>query len=86
MFFFRFSTSSVARNSGDHVKYWSAEKIVSVLNFPAIGIPFVYTTPYTDAVFCTVLVLHFYWGKIWPYSELLACSAWLWQIFQWQML
>ena len=61
---FRFSTSSAVRSSGDHVPYWTAEKIVSVLNFPAIGIPLVYTTPLTDGIFCTVLVLHFYWGKI----------------------
>ena len=50
--------------SSDHVKLWTGEKVVSVLNFPAIGIPLLYTTPLTDAIFCTVLVLHFHWGEI----------------------
>jgi hypothetical protein len=51
-------------SSGDHVKMWTAEKAVSILNFPAIILPFIYTTPLTDAFFCTVLVLHWHWGEL----------------------
>jgi hypothetical protein len=42
---------------------WTAERVVALLNFPAITVPFLYTTPLTDALFCTVLVVHFHWGN-----------------------
>jgi len=56
-----FATSPV-RSSGDHVKLWTAEKVVSAAQVPAIILPFLHTTPLTDAVFCTLAVLHGHWG------------------------
>ena len=29
---------------------------------PAVILPFLYTTPLTDALFCTLAVLHSHWG------------------------
>jgi hypothetical protein len=48
--------------SGDHVKMWTAEKVVSGAQVPAIILPFMWTTPLSDAVFCTLAVLHSHWG------------------------
>jgi hypothetical protein len=42
---------------------WTAERVVAILNLPALALPFLFTTPLTDAIFCTVLVVHFHWGK-----------------------
>ena len=57
------ATSAVNRSSADHVKMWTAERAVSVLQIPALIVPFIYTTPATDAMFCTLAVLHSHWGK-----------------------
>merc|ERR1711953_441444 len=38
--------------SGDHVKMWSAERLVSVVQIPGLIVAF----------FCTVAVLHSHWG------------------------
>merc|ERR1712141_635707 len=55
------ATTSVLK-SGDHTKLWSAEKLVSALQIPAVIVPFMVTTPATDAIFCTMAVLHSHWG------------------------
>merc|ERR1712240_420204 len=57
-----FATSTARQSSGDHVRMWTAEKIVSLAQVPAIIIPFLHTTPVTDALFCTLAVLHSHWG------------------------
>jgi len=57
-----FATSSVRPSSGDHVKMWSAERAVSLAQVPACILPFMWTTPATDAFFCTLAVLHSHWG------------------------
>ena len=57
-----FATSSVRASSGDHVKMWSAERVVSMAQVPACILPFIVTTPMTDAMFCTLAVLHSHWG------------------------
>jgi len=57
-----FATSSVRPSSGDHVRMWTAERVVSIAQIPAILIPFIHTTPVTDALFCTLAVLHSHWG------------------------
>ena len=57
-----FATPSVRQSSGDHVKMWSAERFVSLAQVPACIVPFVVTTPMTDAMFCTLAVLHSHWG------------------------
>ena len=57
-----FATSSVRQSSGDHVKMWSAERFVSLAQVPACILPFMVTTPMTDAMFCTLAVLHSHWG------------------------
>jgi len=54
--------TSPQRSSGDHVKLWTAEKVVSAAQVPAILIPFMHTTPITDAMFCTLAILHSHWG------------------------
>ena len=54
--------------SGDHVKMWSAERLVSVVQIPGLIVPFLWTTPATDALFCTVAVLHSHWGKYLDYD------------------
>jgi len=41
---------------------WSAERVVSAAQVPAVILPFIFTTPITDAVFCTLAVLHSHWG------------------------
>ncbi|XP_023345192.1 succinate dehydrogenase [ubiquinone] cytochrome b small subunit, mitochondrial isoform X1 [Eurytemora carolleeae] len=57
-----FSTTIAKRSSGDHVRMWTAERAVSLAQIPACIIPFLYTTPLTDALFCTLAVLHSHWG------------------------
>jgi len=57
-----FATTPQRKSSGDHVKMWSAERLVSGLQVPALILPFLYTTPVTDAMFCTLAVLHSHWG------------------------
>jgi len=57
-----FATSSVRPSSGDHVKMWTAERAVSLAQVPACIVPFMWTTPATDALFCTLAVLHSHWG------------------------
>ena len=59
------ATTAVQRSSGgDHVKMWTAERAVSVAQIPALIVPFVWTTPMTDALFCTLAVLHSHWGEL----------------------
>merc|ERR1740131_291741 len=41
---------------------WTAERLVSLAQVPAILVPFALTTPLTDALFCTLAVLHSHWG------------------------
>lgn len=48
--------------STNHPKIWTVEKLVSLAMVPAIVLPFVWTTPLTDAIFCTLGVLHSHWG------------------------
>jgi len=55
------STTAV-RSSGDHVKLWTAERAVSAIIIPGFIGPFLYTTPLTDAILCTLSVLHSHWG------------------------
>lgn len=56
-------TTAVSKMSGtDHVRLWTAERLVSLGQIPAFVGPIVYTTPLTDAIFCTALVLHSHWG------------------------
>eukprot|EP00090_Calanus_glacialis_P034020 TRINITY_DN5672_c0_g1_i1.p1 TRINITY_DN5672_c0_g1~~TRINITY_DN5672_c0_g1_i1.p1 ORF type:complete len:148 (-),score=38.14 TRINITY_DN5672_c0_g1_i1:149-592(-) len=57
-----FATSTAKQSSGDHVRMWTAERAVSIAQIPAILIPFLHTTPATDALFCTLAVLHSHWG------------------------
>jgi len=57
-----FATSVSRPSSGDHVKMWTAERAVSIAQVPAVILPFLYTTPLTDALFCTLAVLHSHWG------------------------
>jgi len=57
-----FATSTAKQSSGDHVRMWTAERAVSLAQIPAIVIPFLHTTPATDALFCTLAVLHSHWG------------------------
>ena len=62
-----FSTSSSRAMSGagsDHVKMWTLEKVVSFMQIPCFIVPFMLTNPVTDAIFCTLLVLHSHWGEI----------------------
>eukprot|EP00093_Oithona_nana_P005953 05953.XXX_8684_9607_1 [CDS] Oithona nana genome sequencing. len=56
------ATSAVNRSSGDHVRMWTMERGVSVLQIPALIVPFIHTTFLTDAIFCTLAVLHSHWG------------------------
>merc|ERR1719433_2035420 len=53
-----FATLAVRQSSGDHVKMWSAERFVSLAQVPACILPFIVTTPLTDAMFCTLAILH----------------------------
>merc|ERR1712012_1488982 len=57
------ATSAVNRSSGDHVRMWTMERGVSVLQIPALIVPFIHTTFWTDAMSCTLAVLHSHWGK-----------------------
>ena len=40
--------------SSNHPQIWTAEKLVSLAMVPAIIVPFMWTTPLTDAIFCTL--------------------------------
>ena len=40
--------------SSNHPQIWTAEKVVSLACVPAIILPFMWTTPLTDAIFCTI--------------------------------
>jgi len=55
-------STTADRKSGDHVKLWTAERAVSALIIPGFIGPFLYTTPATDALLCTLSVLHSHWG------------------------
>jgi len=57
-----FATTPSRQSSGDHVRMWTAERAVSIAQIPAILLPFLHTTPVTDALFCTLAVLHSHWG------------------------
>lgn len=57
-----FSTTLAKKSSGDHVKMWTAERLVSVIQIPICFVPFLHTTPLTDALFCTFAILHSHWG------------------------
>jgi succinate dehydrogenase (ubiquinone) membrane anchor subunit len=54
--------TSPQRSSSDHVRLWTAEKVVSAAMVPAFIVPFMHTTPLTDAMFCTLAILHSHWG------------------------
>ena len=41
---------------------WTAERVVSLAQLPICVVPFVVTTPLTDAIFCTLAILHSHWG------------------------
>jgi len=57
-----FSTTLAKKSSGDHVRMWTAERVVSLSQIPICVVPFLYTTPLTDALFCTLAILHSHWG------------------------
>jgi len=57
-----FSTSLAKRSSGDHVKMWTAERLVSIAQIPICIVPFMWTNPINDAIFCTLAILHSHWG------------------------
>ena len=57
------TSPALQHGSGDHTKMWSAERVVSLIQIPAVIVPFMWTTPATDALFCTLAVLHSHWGK-----------------------
>eukprot|EP00088_Acartia_fossae_P019371 TRINITY_DN21304_c0_g1_i1.p1 TRINITY_DN21304_c0_g1~~TRINITY_DN21304_c0_g1_i1.p1 ORF type:complete len:160 (-),score=34.48 TRINITY_DN21304_c0_g1_i1:813-1265(-) len=57
-----FSTTLSKRSSGDHVKMWTAERLVSIAQIPICIVPFMWTNPINDAIFCTLAVLHSHWG------------------------
>ena len=50
------STNAVVTRamSSNHPQIWTAEKLVSLAMVPAIIGPFMWTTPLTDAIFCTL--------------------------------
>eukprot|EP00096_Caligus_rogercresseyi_P007130 TRINITY_DN2466_c0_g1_i1.p1 TRINITY_DN2466_c0_g1~~TRINITY_DN2466_c0_g1_i1.p1 ORF type:complete len:153 (-),score=39.19 TRINITY_DN2466_c0_g1_i1:345-803(-) len=56
-------TSAVSQGGlvADHGKLWNFERVIATLQVPAVVIPFTYTTPVTDAIFCTLAVLHTHW-------------------------
>ena len=56
-----FSTSSVSR-SEDHVFEWKVHRLLSIAQIPMFIVPFIWTNPVTDAIFCTLLVVHSHWG------------------------
>jgi len=57
-----FSTTLAKKSSEDHVKMWTIERAVSLAQIPICIVPFMMTNPVTDAVFCTLAVLHSHWG------------------------
>ena len=50
------TTNAIATRamSSNHPQIWTAEKLVSLAMVPAIIVPFMWTTPLTDAIFCTL--------------------------------
>ena len=61
--------SSAPLKSENHGALWRIEKANSALAFPTLIVPFLYTTPLTDAFFCTVIVLHSHWGETYMYIQ-----------------
>ena len=57
------ATTAIQKSGTDHGKLWAAERAVSGAQIPALIVPFIWTTPMTDAIFCTLAVLHSHWGK-----------------------
>jgi len=57
-----FSTTLAKKSSGDHVKMWTAERLVSIAQIPICIVPFMWTNPINDAIFCTLAILHSHWG------------------------
>ena len=39
-------------------------QVVSAAQIPAFIVPFIWTTPVTDAIFVTLLVVHSHWGEL----------------------
>ena len=60
---FALSSSRLGGGSGDHVGMWTAERVVSALCIPGMLLPLAMTNPVTDAIFCTLLVVHSHWGE-----------------------
>eukprot|EP00095_Tigriopus_kingsejongensis_P010667 snap_masked-scaffold1804_size27482-processed-gene-0.0 protein:Tk10667 transcript:snap_masked-scaffold1804_size27482-processed-gene-0.0-mRNA-1 annotation:"PREDICTED: uncharacterized protein LOC101850788" len=58
-----FHVTSVDQSGSDHVKLWTAERLVSLTQIPAFIVPLLLTNPVTDAIFCTLLVLHSHWAE-----------------------
>jgi len=46
--------TGVRTMSSNHPKIWAAEKLVSLIMVPGVIVPFLWTTPLTDAIFCTL--------------------------------
>ena len=53
-----FLATTAVQRSGDHVKFLTAERFVSLEQIPALIVPFVWTNFGTDVAFCTLAVLH----------------------------
>ena len=70
-----FATSSVRASSGDHVKMWSAERVVSVAQVPAFILPFIVTAHMMDAMFCTGAWKPSWWTTSDPASSMAARSS-----------
>merc|ERR1719158_545671 len=77
-----FATSTARQSSGDHVRMWTAEKIVSLAQVPAIIIPFLHTTPVTDALFCTLAVVDYIRPSLFNGSTVIPniCVALVWAL------
>ena len=58
------TTASRASAGMDHGKLWTIERLVSLAQIPCFVVPFIATNPVTDAIFCTLLVIHSHWGEI----------------------
>ena len=41
-----------------------APQVVAAAQIPAFIVPFIWTTPVTDAIFVTLLVVHSHWGEL----------------------
>ena len=60
---FSVSGSRLGGAGSDHVGMWTAERVVSALCIPGMLVPLAFTNPVTDAIFCTLLVVHSHWGE-----------------------